>query len=92
MHKLDPGSSNAHQYENITASLLTSVLHPHLDFASEQSRTESGAHIRDLIFYNTRTWDFLQDIYEIYESRQLIFELKNVKELNAIISTHLIAI
>jgi hypothetical protein len=68
-------------YEDAAGALLASLLYPHLDFASEQSRTESGVLIRDLIFYNGRGVDFLKDIYDKYASRQLVFELKNVKEI-----------
>lgn len=58
---------------------MASLLYPQLDFADEQSRTDSGVLIRDLIFYNNRSMDFLQDIFTDYGSRQLVFELKNVK-------------
>jgi hypothetical protein len=69
------------EYEDHMVSLVSSMLYPHLDFAKEQSRTDSGTQIRDLIFYNNRSYDFLKDIYDTYESRQLVFELKNVKEV-----------
>jgi len=69
------------EYEDNMVSLISSMLYPHLDFAKEQSRTDSGTQIRDLIFYNNRSYDFLKDIYDSYESRQLVFELKNVKEV-----------
>lgn len=60
---------------------MSSLLYPHLDFAKEQSRTDSGTQIRDLIFYNNRTFDFLSELYDTYDSRQLVLELKNVKTL-----------
>ena len=60
---------------------MASLLYPQLDFAAEQSRTDSGVLIRDLIFYNSRSLDFLKDIFDLYESRQLVFELKNVREV-----------
>ena len=60
---------------------MSSLLYPHLDFAKEQSRTDSGTQIRDVIFYNNRSFDFLSDIYDSYDSRQLVIELKNVKTL-----------
>lgn len=66
------------QYEDFVTQLLASLLYPHLDFAKEQSRTESGALIRDLVFYNTEVEPFLKDIRREYDSRQLVFELKNV--------------
>jgi hypothetical protein len=69
------------KYEDNISQLLASLLYPDLDFAQEQSRTESGVLIRDLIFYNNRSWDFLQDIYEDFGSRQLVFELKNVAKI-----------
>ncbi len=69
------------KYEDTLCPLLASMLYPHLDFAQEQSRTESGVLIRDLIFYNNKSIDLLQDIYDTYDSRQIVFELKNVKEL-----------
>ena len=69
------------EYEDNMVQLLASMLYPHLDFAAEQSRTDSGSHVRDLIFYNNRTYDFLQEIYDTYDSRQLVFELKNVAVL-----------
>ncbi|AFZ57346.1 hypothetical protein H6G54_25605 [Anabaena cylindrica FACHB-243] len=67
------------QYENNICQLLASLLYPNLDFAVDQSRTDSGRLIRDLIFYNNRSIDFLEEIYQDYGNRQLVFELKNVK-------------
>ncbi|PWR72339.1 hypothetical protein [Methanospirillum lacunae] len=69
------------KYENNICQLLPSIFYPHLDFASEQSRTDSGILIRDLIFYNNRSLSFLQYFYDEYNCRQIVFELKNVKEL-----------
>lgn len=81
--KLPTGKTNNadKDYEDLMVQTMASLLYPHLDFAKEQSRTDSGAQIRDLIFYNNRSFDFLSDIYDIYESRQLVIELKNVKEI-----------
>lgn len=69
-------------YENNLCPLLASLLYPHLDFAQEQSRTDSGVSIRDLIFYNNCSEEFLKDIHTTYQCKQMVFELKNVKELN----------
>ena len=33
------------------------------------------------MFYNSRSHPFLKDIYEKYGSTQIVFELKNVKEI-----------
>lgn len=67
------------RYEDLAASLLSSLLYPHLDFAATQSRSDGGATIRDLVFYNNRSVEFLQEILQDYQSRQLVFELKNVR-------------
>ena len=69
------------KYEDLMVQIMSSLLYPHLDFAKEQSRIDSGTQIRDLIFYNNRSFDFLADIYDTYDSRQLVIELKNVKEV-----------
>jgi hypothetical protein len=69
------------QYEDNVCQLMASLLYPHLDFAKEQSRTESGMQIRDLIFYNNTTHDFLKEIYQNYNCTQIIMELKNVSEV-----------
>lgn len=69
------------KYEDLMVQTMASLLYPHLDFAVDQSRTDSGTQIRDLIFYNNRSFGFLKDIYDTYESKQLVFELKNVKEI-----------
>jgi len=68
-------------YENNIEQILASLFYPHLDFAQGQSRTDSGVHIRDLIFYNNRKLDFLEEIIEQFGSRQIVFELKNVEEI-----------
>lgn len=68
-------------YEDNVCQLMASMLYPHLDFAQEQSRTDSNVLIRDLIFYNNRSMDFLKDIYDDYGSKQIVFELKNVHEV-----------
>lgn len=74
------------EYENNLCPLLASMLYPELDFAQPQSRTDSGVLIRDLIFYNNTSWPLLKEIFEKFNSRQLVFELKNVNELN---TTHI---
>jgi hypothetical protein len=53
--------------------LFASPLHPQLDFADVQSRTDSGVLIRDMIFYNNWSSDFLKDIDDFYRSRQIVF-------------------
>lgn len=70
------------RYEQLVVQLFASLFYPHLDFAGEQLRTESGAQIRDLIFYNNRKIDFLSEIHNDYGSRQIVFEIKNVAEID----------
>ncbi|KAA6312855.1 hypothetical protein EZS27_036281, partial [termite gut metagenome] len=81
--KLPTGKTNNadKQYEDLMVQIMASLLYPYLDFAQEQSRIDSGSQIRDLIFYNNRSFDFLSDIYDLYESRQIVVELKNVQQL-----------
>lgn len=75
-------SDNADKrYEDTVVQLMASLLYPQLDFADEQSRTDSGVLIRDLIFYNNRSIDFLRDIDNAFGSKQIVMELKNVKEV-----------
>lgn len=83
IRKLPTGinDSNDKKYERETSRLMASLLYPQLDFADTQSRVESGALIRDLIFYNNQAHPFLREIYDKYASHQLVFELKNVKEI-----------
>ena len=69
------------KYESEVCPLLASILYPHLDFAQAQSRTESGMQIRDLVFYNNTSYEFLSEMKEKYGSRQLVVELKNVEEV-----------
>jgi hypothetical protein len=69
------------KFEENLCPLLASILYPNLDFAKEQARTENGVHIRDMIFYNNRSYPFLKDLYDDYNCKQIIFELKNVKEV-----------
>jgi len=69
------------KYEDLVCQLMASLLYPHLDFAAEQSRTDSGVAIRDLVFYNNRSVDFLSDIHESFGSRQIVMELKNVRAI-----------
>lgn len=69
------------KYEDYVCQLMASLVYPKLDFAQDQSRTDTGSLIRDLIFYNNCSYDFLNEIYEKYDCHQIVFELKNVKEL-----------
>ncbi len=69
-------------YENHICPLFASFFYPELDFAEPQSRTDSGVLIRDLIFYNNRSHDFLADLHDQYDCRQVVMELKNVRELS----------
>lgn len=70
------------KYEDCVGNLISSLLYPHLDFAQMQSRTDSGVLIRDLIFYNNRSTDFLEEIIKNYNSRQIVMEMKNVKSID----------
>ena len=72
------------KYESAIGQLLPSLLYPRLDFAQEQARTDSGVSIRDLIFYNTGSTNFLDDMYKSYGSRQITMEIKNVLEIERI--------
>jgi hypothetical protein len=69
------------KYEDAICQLMASLLYPHLDFAAEQSRTDSGINIRDAIFYNNRSHEFLKEIFDDYDSQQIVMELKNVRAL-----------
>lgn len=69
------------KYEDLVVQLMASLLYPHLDFAQAQCRTESGAQIRDLVFYNNQSVPFFKDIHDTYGSKQIVFELKNVQAL-----------
>lgn len=69
------------KFEATAAQMLASMLYPHLDFAALQSRTDSGAIIQDLVFYNNRAHPFLRDVFDEFDSRQLVMELKNVKSV-----------
>ena len=81
--RLPSGAENKadKKYEDAVAQLMASLLYPHLDFAATQSRSEGGATIRDLVFYNNRSVDFLKEILDDYRSRQLVMELKNVRAI-----------
>ena len=83
IQKLPTGNQDAvdKKYEDAAAQLLASLLYPQLDFADTQSRTDSGSSIRDLIFYNTRSNEFLSDIAKDYDCRQLVIEMKNVRQV-----------
>jgi hypothetical protein len=70
------------QYEDAISQLLPSILYPHLDFADTQTRSIGGSTIRDLVFYNNRSVDFLEEILDDYHSRQLVMELKNVHSID----------
>ena len=70
------------QYEDAIAQLLSSLFYPHLDFADTQTRSIGGSTIRDLVFYNNRSVDFLKELLDDYSSRQLVMELKNVRSID----------
>jgi len=69
------------KYEDLVVELLANMFYPHLDYADDQVRTDSGAQIRDLIFYMNREADFLSDIFTDYSTRQLVCEIKNVRQI-----------
>jgi len=74
---------NDQTYERELSRLLASAFYPQLDFAKAQSRTESGVLIRDLIFYNNRSHEFLAELFNKYDCRQIVMEMKNVNELQS---------
>jgi hypothetical protein len=84
IRKLPTGKSeNADKmYEDALGQLLPSLLYPSLDFAQVQARTVSGVSIRDLIFYNTRSNEFLAELLTDYGSRQITMEMKNVHAID----------
>lgn len=82
--KLPTGKTDAAdaEYERAVGELLPSLFYPYLDFAAVQSRTETNAVIRDLIFYNTQETPFLKELRDDYDARQIVFEMKNVAEIS----------
>ena len=70
------------RFEALAFDLLSSLLYPELDLAGSQERTISGAHIRDIILHNDGKTQFLQDLRDLYQARQLVIELKNVATLD----------
>ena len=66
------------RYETLVTDLLSSLFYPVLEFAESRVRTISGAHIRDLIFYNDGKTEFWKDVRDRYDGRQPVFEMKNV--------------
>jgi hypothetical protein len=79
--KLPAGVREAATYEDLVFDLLSSALYPELEFAGSQVRTASGAHIRDLLFYNDGKTSFTRSLREDYGCYQLVFELKNAQSL-----------
>ncbi|UFS76036.1 hypothetical protein LPB73_01035 [Tardiphaga sp. 37S4] len=69
------------KYEDLVVELLANMFYPQLDYADDQVRTDSGAQIRDLIFYMNREADFLSDVFADYGTRQLVCEIKNVRQI-----------
>lgn len=69
------------RYEDLIHDVFASAFFPTLEFAESKVRTISGAHIRDLIFYNDGKTEFWRDLRERYAVRQPVFELKNVAQL-----------
>lgn len=69
------------KYEDLIVELLANMFYPDLDYADDQVRTDSGSQIRDLIFYMNREVDFLRDIFSDYGTRQLVCEIKNVRQI-----------
>ena len=84
LKKLSSGNEHgeAREYERIMEVLLPSLLYPHLDFATAQSRTDSGVSIRDLVFFNNRDHPFLLELFDNYQARQIVLEMKNVAEVD----------
>ena len=84
IRKLTTGKSNQAdiKYEKEIAELFASLFYPQLDFAKVQARTDSGVTIRDLIFYNSRTNEFLKELMDDYGSRQVTMEMKNVGKVD----------
>lgn len=68
-------------FEREVAILMSSLLYPDLDFADVQVRTDSGAQIRDIIFFNTCRRPSLKGWWDEYSAKQIVFELKNVATL-----------
>jgi hypothetical protein len=83
LNKLAPGTQGAREYETLVDDILATALYPELEFAESQVRTASGAHIRDLLFYNDGKTEWTKALRDEYGAKQLVFELKNVKELDS---------
>lgn len=83
IRSLPTGSSagSDRKFEELINDLLASLLYPTLELAESRVRTVSGAHIRDLIFYNDGKNEFWKEIRDRYDGRQPVFELKNVRAL-----------
>lgn len=84
LEKLPTGKEDGadKKYESLVEDLLVNFLNPELDFAQSQSRTISGSHVRDLIFYNDAKTPFTNGLRSELDCRQIVVELKNVASVS----------
>ncbi len=75
------GVQRSREYEECCFEYLRCAFFPELEYAKLHVRTESGVHIRDIIFYNDSKTDFLAEMRQRFGCLQVVAELKNVSKL-----------
>jgi CheY-like chemotaxis protein len=68
-------------YEDDVRFILATVLYPHLTNPRSQAETINRSRRRDILFSNFSSHSFWQRMSQRHDATQIVFEVKNVKEL-----------
>jgi DNA-binding NarL/FixJ family response regulator len=78
---LETGEQQYRAYEDDVRFILATVLYPHLTNPRAQAETINRSRRRDILFSNYSSHLFWQHMSQRHDATQIVFEVKNVKEL-----------
>jgi hypothetical protein len=78
---LPPGHASSADYQRLVYEIINYLFEPDLTDGRVEERTHHGTERRDIIYANEAERSFLKYVRETYLSLFLLFEIKNVREV-----------
>lgn len=82
LQQIAPGNAQAKAYERLVLRILTRLFSPPLSSPDVQVQSHDGREIIDITFYNSSDDGFWSDVKTMWRGQIVVFELKNMTDLN----------
>lgn len=81
LYAIPSGWDSAAEYQRLVYEILNYLFEPELTAGAMEARTHLGTDRRDIIYVNESERAFLRYVRETYQTMSVVFETKNVQDL-----------